>query len=289
VTIRVGSPQHRDLFCQTFVQTHRPFEPEQLPWPRLEPRYVELLRSFPFWSFARSMEQEADRMIAAFGKTLDDPVIREAVELQGYEEGRHGRLLGHMLERYQIDVPAVPLTNLPVTRDDFVVFGFSECTDSFVGFGGLTLARRKQIFPNALLDIFDHILFEEARHIVFFINWWRYEEQRAGHTNRIARTLAALRYHVRAIMHTAQGAQGAAVVPAPIDLTGGGSQAILEGVSPKMFLEAALETNSAMMARIDRRLLRPRIVPALATAALLGLRMLPPRVARAKPELAVAS
>jgi hypothetical protein len=286
---RIGSIEHRDLFCRTFIETHMPFEPEALPWPQLEPRYVDLLRAFPFWSFARSMEQEADRMIATFARTLTDPVIREAVELQGYEEGRHGRLLNHMLERYAIDVPSVPLSNLPVTRDSWVVFGFSECTDSFVGFGGFALARQKQIFPKALLDVFEHILFEEARHIVFFMNWWRYEEALAGHANPLARTLSALQYHVRAIMHTAQGAQGAAVVPAPLDLTGGGSQAILDGVTPKTFLEVALAEERAMMSRIDPRLLRPQIVPFLAWAALLGLRMLPPRAETRKPPLAVAS
>jgi hypothetical protein len=286
-----GSIAHRDLFCRSFIETHRPFEPEDLPWPQLERRYVDLLRAFPFWSFARSMEQEAERMIGAFSKTLGDPAIREAVELQGYEEGRHGRLLNHMLERYQIDVPSVPLSNLPVTRDDFVVFGFSECTDSFVGFGGFALARQKRIFPQDLLNIFEHILFEEARHIVFFINWWRYEEAQAGQSSPVARTIDALKYHVRAIMHTAQGAQGAAVVPAPLDLTGGGSQAILEGVTPKMFLEIALAEERAMMARIDRRLLRPRIVPSLARAALFGLRLLPPRreAESTQRSLAVAS
>jgi hypothetical protein len=286
---RIGSSEHRDLFCRTFVETHRPFEPETLPWPQLEPRYVDLLRAFPFWSFARSMEQEANAMIATFAQTLDDPMIREAIELQGYEEGRHGRLLNHMLERYGIDVPAVPLSNLPVTRDNWVVFGFSECVDSVVGFGGFALAREKQIFPPALLDIFEHILFEEARHIVFFINWWRYEEQRAGRTNPLARTLRALGYHVRAIAHQAQGAQGAAVAPAPIDLTGGGSQAILEGVTPLRFLEVALAEERAMMARIDSRLLRPQIVPFLAWAALLGLRMLPPRTETRRPPLRVVS
>jgi hypothetical protein len=286
---RTGSIAHRDLFCKAFIETHLPFEPEGLPWPKLEPRYVDLLRAFPFWSFARSMEQEADRMIATFAKTLNDPVIREAVELQGYEEGRHGRLLNHMLERYEIDVPSVPLSNLPVTRDDFVVFGFSECADSVVGFGGFALARQKQLFPKGLLDIFEHILFEEARHIVFFINWWRYEEELAGNTNPLARTIQALKYSARAVLHQAQGAQGAAVVPAPIDLTGGGSQAVLDGVSPKMFLEVALAEERAMMARIDSRLLRPRIVPFLATAALLGLRMLPPRAETLKRPLAVAS
>jgi hypothetical protein len=289
VKVRVGSREHRDLFCKTFIDTHLPFEPDGLPWPALEPRYVELLRAFPFWSFARSMEQEADKMIATFAQTLTDPVIREAVELQGYEEGRHGRLLDHMLERYAIDVPSVPLSNMPVTRDDFVVFGFSECTDSLVGFGGFALARQKQIFPKGLLDIFEHILFEEARHITFFINWWRYEEALAGNTSALARTLGALKYHVRAIAHQAQGAQGAAVVPAPLDLTGGGSQAILDGVTPKMFLEVALAENRAMMARLDKRLLRPQIMPFLMTAALLGLRMLPPRKEIAKRALAVAS
>ena len=273
---RTGSIEHRDLFCRTFIETHLKFEPEGLPWPRLEPRYLELLRAFPFWIFARSMEQEADRMIAAFAGTLSDPVIREAVELQGYEEGRHGRLLDHMLERYEIDAAQVPLSNLPVTRDDFVVFGFGECLDSVIGFGGFALARRKQLFPKGLLDIFEHILFEEARHIVFFINWWRYEEELAGRTNPIARALAALQYHIRAGAHQAQGAQGAAVVPAPIDLTGGGSQAILEGVTPQMFIAEALAEERAHMARLDPRLLRPRLVPVLATAALLGLRMLPP-------------
>jgi hypothetical protein len=286
---RIGSPQHRDLFCRTFVETHRAFEPESLPWPRLEPRYVELLQAFPFWSFARSMEREADRMIATFAETLDDPVIRAAVELQGYEEGRHGRLLDHMLGRYEIQVPSVPLSGLPVTRDDFVVFGFSECADSFIGFGGFALARRKQTFPNALLDIFEHILFEEARHIVFFINWWRYGEALAGHTSPLSRTLAALNYHARALMHNAQGAQGAALGQAPLELTAGGSQAILEGVSPKTFLEEALAVNRTMMAKLDSRLLKPRIVPFLATAAVLGLRMLPPRAQARKPALAVAS
>jgi len=43
------------------------------------------------------------------------------------------------------------------------------------------------------------------------------------------------------------------------------------------------------MARLDPRLLRPRIVPFLATAALLGLRMLPPREETHVPALRVAS
>ena len=288
---RIGSIEHRDLFCKTFLDSHKPFEPEDLPWPDLAITYTDLLRAFPFWSFARSMEQEADRMIALFAQTIDDPVIREAVELQGYEEGRHGRLLNHMLERYNIDVPAVPLSTMPVERDDFVTFGFAECVDSTIGFGGFALARAKHVFPKQLLDIFEQILFEEARHITFFINWWRYEEERAGNTNPLARTIKALKYHVKAIAHQAQGAQGAQIEMKPMDLTSGASQTILDGVTPLSFLEIALAEERMMMSRIDKRLLRPRIVPFLASAAVLALRMLPPRkeTIRAKPALSIAS
>jgi hypothetical protein len=273
--LKVGSLEHRDLLCKTFIETHMAFEPESLPWPRLEPEHVALLRSFPFWSFAMSMEQEAGRMIVDFARSIDDPVVRKAIDLQAYEETRHGRLLTYMLSRYGIDVPAVPVTDKPVERDSFVTFGFSECFDSFIGFAGFALARRKRIFPDGLLDIFEQILFEEARHIVFFINWWRYEEARAGRTNPLARLVRMIRYHVRALQHTSQGVQGSQTT-SNLDLTGGGSAEILEGVTPKMFLELALRENRAMMDRLDRRLLRPRLIPRLATAAMLGLRLLPP-------------
>lgn len=281
----VGSPEHRDLLCRTFIDTHRVFEPSELPWPHLEPRHIELLRAFPFWAFALSMEQEASRMITTFARTIDDPLVREAIELQAAEEGRHGRLLKTMFEHYGIDVEPLPLSTKPVGREDFLVFGFSECTDSVIGFGGFALARQKHIFPDALLDIFEHVLYEEARHIVFFINWWRYEEAVAGRANPIARVFRAFQYSARAVMHQAQTAQGTAAAPAAPDLTSGGSQAVLEGVSPKMFLEIALAENRRMMRRIDPRLLRPRIIPALATAALLGLRMLPPRETVSSPTL----
>ncbi len=275
MSLRIGSPAHRDLLCTTFLETHVAFEPESLPWPKLEPRYVDLLRSFPFWSFALSMEQEAGRMITDFAQTIDDPLVRKAIELQAYEESRHGRLLKYMLNRYEIDFPAVPVTNKLVDRDDFLTFGFSECTDSFIGFTGFALARAKRVFPDGLLDVFEQILYEEARHIVFFTNWWRYEEARAGRNNVVTRVSRAMRYQVRALLHTAQGAQGSQT-SANLDLTAGGSAEILAGVSPKMFLEIGLAENRAMMGRLDRRLLRPRLIPTLATAALLALRMLPP-------------
>ena len=137
-----GAP---DLFCRTFIETHVDFEPEQLPWPELDEVNLRRLRAFPFWRYARSIEQRAGRMVTAFAHTVDDPVIRAAVALQGTEETRHGRLMAHAIERYGIEAPPLDIADAPVSDEEFSIFGFGECTDSFVGFGAIALAREKKI------------------------------------------------------------------------------------------------------------------------------------------------
>src|ERR1700676_4198006 len=103
--MRPGTAAHRDVFCRTFIDTHVAFEPEQLPWPDLEALYLDRLRAFPLWSYARGIEQRAGRMVSSFAETLEDPLNREAVALQGLEETRHGRLMAQVMEHYGIEAP----------------------------------------------------------------------------------------------------------------------------------------------------------------------------------------
>lgn len=269
--MKPGTPEHRDLFCRTFIDTHVAFEPEALPWPELDDRLLDRLRAFPIWSYARTIEHRAGRMVSGFAQTIADPVIREALAVQGVEEARHGRLMAHVTERYGIDAPLLALPDLPAERDAFLTFGFGECMDSVIGFGAFSLSRRKQLFPDSLLDIFENVLWEEARHIVFFINWWRYERAQSGADGFIPRTLEALRFHGKSL---AGSAEGAANVP-NVDLST--VRGLLGDISPAQFLEAALAENRRWMERFDRRLLRPGLVPLAATLLLVGLRMLPPR------------
>jgi hypothetical protein len=204
--------------------------------------------------------------------------------VQGVEETRHGRLMSHVVERYGIDAPLIPIGDPPARKHDFCIFGFGECTDSFVGFGAFALAREKRLFPSNLLNIFENVLFEEARHITFFVNWWRYEEARAGRDKPFLRTFNSLRYHVRAAMGTASGATEMPAIPTQLD--DAELDAIVKSITPAMFLEAALAENRRMMEKIDRRLLRPTVMPVLATALLLGIRLLPPRRDAATAEIA---
>jgi len=277
--MRVGTPQHRELFCRTFIDTFVDFEPAALPWPDLHGVELARLRAFPFWRYARSIEQRAGRMVTAYAQTIEDPLIRETISLQAVEETRHGRLMEHAIERYGIDAPPLDIADAPMSPEEFRVFGFGECTDSFIGFGAIALAREKKILPESLLSIFDGVMFEETRHVVFFINWWRYELARAGRDNFFTRTLTALGYHGRAALGTITGATDLPPMPALDDPD---LSEIVAGITPLMFLETALAENRRMMARLDRRLIKPTVMPAIATALLLGIRMLPPRKDAAK-------
>ena len=78
-----GSQAHKTLFCQTFIESHRRFEPSDLPWPELDATSIDRLRSIPFWSVALAAERNAGRMVTAYAQTIDDPLIREALAVQG--------------------------------------------------------------------------------------------------------------------------------------------------------------------------------------------------------------
>jgi hypothetical protein len=101
--------------------------------------------------------------------------------LQGFEETRHAALIREMIRRYGIPVEEQPLDPLPADIETaFKDFGFGECTDSFLGFGVFKIARESGFLPESMFQIFDTLMYEETRHIVFFVNWmaWQMLESR---------------------------------------------------------------------------------------------------------------
>jgi hypothetical protein len=254
--MKVGTPEHRDLFCGSFIDGHVTYEPENIPWPSLEQKYLDRLHAIPFWGIAKAMERKAGIMVSAFAQTLEDPLIRDAVALQGTEETRHAHLMTHFIERYGLSAPEVALSAGDPVKEQFVVFGYEECVDFFMGAGLFRLATRLDIFPANLVSIFERVLVEEARHVTFFINWIRYEEARAGREGTLGRHFTAMKNYFRSIKEMVRSFSGAETT----GFAAAGANQLVEGMTPMMFLEAALAENRRMLGLLDRRLIKPSLL-----------------------------
>lgn len=260
-----GSPEHRDLFCRSLLDTHVPFDPAEISWPELDAAALERLRALPFWGEAVSTEATTASWIAAFAARETDPLVREALEMQALEESRHARVLEGLVARYGLNAPPAVPEALP--RDlawAFVRTGTGECFDSFFAFGLFAVARRTGYFPAPLVAVFEPILQEEVRHTVFFANWVEWQAARLGRGARLRhRALCGF-----ALLHQAWGrAQMARGLEARPHFTVTGHESIDASVSLGELLDLCLVENERRSSLYDTRLLRPRIVPTLARAA----------------------
>ncbi|MGH7729330.1 MAG: ferritin-like domain-containing protein [Vulcanimicrobiaceae bacterium] len=266
-----GSEAHKEAFCRTFIDTHRAFVPRELPWPALDQTSIDRLRSIPFWSVALASERNAGEMVSRFARTLADPAIREAMAVQGVEEERHAALLEAMLERYEI--PLVHRSPKPAIASErqFLDFGYEECIDSFLGFGIFGLARQIQLFIPALTDIFEVVLNEEARHVTFFVNWIAYERIRRGRSafayQALATTLGYVRAVIRIVTTFAPGAKDGQKTQG-VGFAAEGAFTLFEDVTWRRFLRSCVDLNAHYMALMPPELLKPTVLPTMATLAL---------------------
>ncbi len=280
--MRFGAEAHKELFCRDFIAGHNPYDPRRLPWPELDPASLARLRAVPFWQEVFYAERQAGAMVRAFAETLTDPLLREAVDLQGFEEARHATLIAIMIERYGLDAAAQPMEPLPADVETaFIDFGYGECVDSFFGFGVYEAARRSGFLPESMFAILDMLLQEETRHIVFFVNWMAYREARRGGAAALLRGPTSAWFHGRAVgrhiraIRKGAHAGGSNFSATQVDL-------FRNGFGIRDLLEHCVLENERRMSTFDRRLLRPRLLPALGRLALFAMKPWPRRQRRAK-------
>jgi hypothetical protein len=171
--IRLGRDQHKALFSRMLLDTFNPYKPAIIDWPRLDPEARERLVSLPIWDIAVQTEGKTSRRVMSYAAaTIADPLLREATELNGFEEARRKTVLANLVATYGIALSPEP--EYPAPRDSewaFMVTGYSECIDSFFAFDLFEVARRSGYFPPELVDTFEPVMQEEGRHITFFVNW----------------------------------------------------------------------------------------------------------------------
>jgi len=260
--LRIGSAEHKALFCREFVDTFDQYEVRDVRWPELSDADLHRLRALPFWGEAVSSERTASARVRAMADVEPDPELREAIALQADEEARHAALLESLLGHYGIAIPDGAGQRPRDAEWGFLRMGYGECFDSFFAFGLFRLAADSGIFPAPLVARFDRVMQEEARHILFFTNWVAYRHLQLPF-HRKARFLVrrGLGISVQAIGRVKTALQLRDANDGD-DFTMQVPDSIGE-ITMRTLAATCLSENERRLAGYDARLLRPRLVPRL--------------------------
>jgi hypothetical protein len=267
--IRIGSEPHKRLFCDTLLGTFNPYRPAVIDWPRLEPDARERLIGLPIWDIAVQTEGRARANVAAYAAVARDPLLRQAIELNAFEEGRHKLVLSHLVAAYGITLAPEPAYVPPADAEwAFMLTGYSECIDSFFAFGLFESARQSGFFPPELVETFEPVMQEEARHILFFVNWAAWHRRTMPWWRRPWFELKVLGIWLVLILERFGIARdvGSGTQDHNFTATGVRSVSAGEGGVARL-LELCLAEQERRMSGYDRRLLRPAAVAACARFA----------------------
>lgn len=263
----IGSAEHKELLCRFFIESHDPYKPPELAWPDLDEDARKRLAMLPIWEEALRTEAETALAVTAMGEAESDPLLGEAIRLQGYEEARHAELLKLLTQKYRIQVPDFSSTRPEWPAWAFMRIGYGECFDSFFAFGLFALARDSGFFPPALVTLFEPVMQEEGRHIIFHVNWVAYNQARLPYATRPAyvfRRGLAMWLQLLSRFKTALRVKTASAQ----DNFTMNSHHQFGDISPRQFVELCLSENERRLAPYDPRLLRPAFVPQVAKAVL---------------------
>jgi hypothetical protein len=256
--IEIGGDAHLALFCNMLLDTHNPYKPAVLDWPKLDDEARERLVSLPIWDMAVQTEGRASIKVMAYLDCVDDPLLKRAIEMDGFEEARHKRVLHNLVAAYGIVLAPEP--RYPKPRDGewaFMTIGYSECIDSFFAFGLFAIAKRSGFFPPELVETFEPVMQEEARHILFFRNWVAWHRARLPWWRKLVFDVRRVAVFIRLVWQRAMIARGAG----GNNFTATGHRSMGIDVKIADVLDTCLAENDRRMAGYDARLLRPTLVP----------------------------
>ena len=266
--IRFGSDAHKTLFCRTLLDTHNPYKPAVIDWPPLDSDARNRLVSLPIWDIAVQTEGRARINVASYAARVADGLLRKAVELNAFEEGRHKHVLSNLVTAYGITLAPEPQYEVKGDPEwAFMVTGYSECIDSFFAFGLFEAAKRSGFFPEALVDTFEPVIQEEARHILFFVNWAAWHRRTMPLWRRPWFELKVLAVWIFLVWERIGIARDVVNGVQDNNFTVTGAKQVGADIDVAELIEICLAENDRRMSLYDRRLLRPFAVPFLAKLA----------------------
>ncbi len=274
--VPLGSTAHKQMACRMFRETFNPYKPSIIDWPKLEPDARERLISLPIWDIAVQTEGKARLRMLSYARATPDPDWRAAIDLNGWEEGRHKFVLANLVQAYGIALEPEPAYIEPRdTEWAYLVTGFSECIDSFFAFGLFELARRSGFFPPELVETFEPVMQEECRHILLFANWLAWHRramhwwQRPWFEVRVWAVWVFLGWERMGIARGMDDGKGKPGRAQDNNFTVTGSKAVSDvEIRPPELMRLCLAENDRRFAGYDPRLRRPTTMPSLVRFAL---------------------
>lgn len=270
--VKLGSPEHLTLFSRMLLDTHDPYRPALIDWPELEPATRDKIVSLPIWDMAVQTEGRTGLFVKTFGETVKDPLLKSAVQMDAFEERRHKVVLADMVRAYGIELQPEPDYKKPKDPEwAFMRSGYSECIDSFFGFGLFKLAKDTGFFPPELIDTFEPVMREEGRHILFFVNWvawWRRNMPWWRRPYFEAKVLVVWLFLIWERIDMAKGMGDNNTKAQESNFTLNGSKELGVEVTFPELARICLSENGKRLDPYDKRLIRPRFVPAMMRLAL---------------------
>ncbi len=260
--LKIGSEEHKHAFCRMLLDTFNPYKPAVIDWPELAPDALARITGLPIWTIAVETEDRASAHIGLMAEQTKDPLVREALTLMAFEESRHRKVLDALVTRYGIKLDPLP-KYVPSKRTEwnFMSTGYGECLDSFFAFGLFELARQSGYFPPELVETFEPVIAEEARHIIFFVNW-------AAYTQANTPLLGKPWFAAKRLAHLAlNGLSRVGIAGDQDDFATTGKEAVGVDIELAQFMDLCLSENERRMSVVDGRLLRPMIMPRAVKAA----------------------
>ncbi|HEY4940462.1 MAG TPA: hypothetical protein VII56_03465 [Rhizomicrobium sp.] len=261
--IRWGSEEHKRLFCKTLLDSFNPYRPAVIDWPKLDDATKARITALPIWDIAVQTENRAGLNVCTYAELVGDPLLRKAVELNGFEERRHRYVLSNLVEAYGITLAPEPAYPRPKDPEwAFMVTGYSECIDSFFAFGLFETAKQSGFFPAELVDTFEPVVHEEGRHILFFVNWVAWYRRNMKLWRRPWFELKVLAVWAFLIYERIGIASDVSNGQQDNNFTvNGASQLGGDEIDIFKLMDTCLAENDRRLGVWDKRLKRPRLVP----------------------------
>jgi len=269
--IRLGSPEHLTLLSRALLDTHDPYTPALIDWPKLDEDTRAKIVSLPIWDIAVATEGRAGMNVKTFGEGVADPLLKAAVDMNGLEESRHKIVLADMVRAYGIELAPEPEYKRPKDPEfAFMRTGYSECIDSFFGFGLFKVAKDSGFFPAELVDTFEPVMREEGRHILFFVNWVAWWRRNMPWWCRPLFEMKVILVWLALIWERIDMAKGMGENSKAQEnnFTFNGSKELGVELSFPELARICLSENDRRLDPYDKRLIRPKFVPIMMRLAL---------------------